>query len=416
MPNIGEGIQMGVGMKQLGQWAALILAAAAPIAASATDDLSYGALLGTYVIPDGDRDAQYGAGAHLLFGLPVTGLASLEFNLHGYFEPHDSDPDLHDRAYGAGIDLLIGPHRWNTVPYGLVGFGALYEDIQLEDSVSAYANLGLGLIQKLTRGGLALRAEARGVLVLNEESIPGSTSLFDTRVQLGLQQSFGGGAPTVEAQSPDTAAKSVAAMDSDQDGILDSGDRCPQTPIGTPVDVNGCPPDADGDGVVDTNDRCPQSRAGAAVGRDGCVADADGDGVANDLDACPDTLPQCTVNERGCAIQQSVVLEQVNFEFNSSALEFNARTLLDELALCLKGQPGMQLEVSGHTDDVGSQEFNLKLSQRRAESVRGYLAERGVDEQRLVAEGYGEFQPIADNATEAGRELNRRVEVKVVSQ
>ena len=118
----------------------------------------------------------------------------------------------------------------------------------------------------------------------------------------------------------------------------------------------------------------------------------------------------------GCGIEQSVTLEGVNFAFNSSELEPNARRILDLVAKSLKESPGFVVEIQGHTDNKGSDAYNLILSQDRANEVKAYLVSLGVAPDSVIARGYGERQPIADNGSAEGRELNRRVEMKVIKE
>ncbi|TNE77751.1 MAG: OmpA family protein, partial [Gammaproteobacteria bacterium] len=114
--------------------------------------------------------------------------------------------------------------------------------------------------------------------------------------------------------------------------------------------------------------------------------------------------------------EQSVVLQGVTFEFNSDRLTANARDILVKAADALKGQEDLQVELAGHTDSVGGADYNQKLSQKRAESVRNYLVDLGVASDRLEANGYGESKPVRSNDTEEGRERNRRVEFNVISK
>ncbi len=107
-----------------------------------------------------------------------------------------------------------------------------------------------------------------------------------------------------------------------------------------------------------------------------------------------------------------VRLEGVSFEFDSAQLTPNAMNVLRQVAESLRGQPGVRVEIAGHTDNVGSAEYNQSLSQRRAESVVNFLVSEGVDRSRLTARGYGEAQPEADNSTADGRARNRRVEMR----
>ena len=110
-------------------------------------------------------------------------------------------------------------------------------------------------------------------------------------------------------------------------------------------------------------------------------------------------------------VKQRIILRGVNFDFNSSDIRSDARPVLDQAAELLKANPGVDVRVEGHTDDIGSEEYNQALSVRRAESVYRYVVNRGVDPERFVVEGFGESRPIASNDTESGRAQNRRVEL-----
>jgi outer membrane protein OmpA-like peptidoglycan-associated protein len=100
----------------------------------------------------------------------------------------------------------------------------------------------------------------------------------------------------------------------------------------------------------------------------------------------------------------------VFFDFNKASIKSVSFALLNEVAQAMADNPKIKVEIGGHTDSVGNDAFNLKLSQSRAESVRNYLIKRGISSDRMVPKGYGENVPIADNRTEAGRSQNRRVE------
>lgn len=205
--------------------------------------------------------------------------------------------------------------------------------------------------------------------------------------------------------------------DTDGDGVPDTLDECPNTPRGTAVDAKGCPietfKDEDGDGVADEDDQCPGTPAGAPVDENGCPLDSDGDGVADYKDRCPDTLEGTEVDANGCPVVSKArgVLTGVVFKTNSDEIAANATTLLDGVAEELAKFPEVKVEVQGHTDSVGDVNYNLNLSQRRAESVLEYLVSRGINRDQLSAVGYGQTQPIADNGTREGREKNRRVEL-----
>jgi OOP family OmpA-OmpF porin len=145
-------------------------------------------------------------------------------------------------------------------------------------------------------------------------------------------------------------------------------------------------------------------------------ADSDGDGVVDGVDKCPGTLKGLKVDQYGCAIAQTLVLKGVSFDFDSVRLGVNAQTILDEVVTSMKGQPTMKVEIAGHTDNYGSEEYNQSLSQRRADAVREYLVSKGVAADSLRSTGYGESQPIASNDDDFGREQNRRVEFRIESQ
>jgi OOP family OmpA-OmpF porin len=111
-------------------------------------------------------------------------------------------------------------------------------------------------------------------------------------------------------------------------------------------------------------------------------------------------------------VEEKIVLRGVNFDFDKSNIRPDAAVILDEAVVAL-GSSSAPVMVEGHTDWVGSDAYNQGLSERRAESVRRYLSEHGVDEGRLSTAGYGESRPIASNETREGRALNRRVELLV---
>lgn len=143
-------------------------------------------------------------------------------------------------------------------------------------------------------------------------------------------------------------------------------------------------------------------------------ADADGDGVLDTADRCLDTPRGTAVDATGCTRKGSITLQGVNFETNAATLTADSRPLLDSVASDLKKYPRLKVEVQGHTDNVGADAYNLGLSQRRAAAVREYLVGQGVGAQQLSSKGYGEAQPVADNSTPAGRKENRRVVLSVV--
>ncbi len=144
-------------------------------------------------------------------------------------------------------------------------------------------------------------------------------------------------------------------------------------------------------------------------------SDGDGDGVTDDLDKCPNTPKGFKVDANGCIVEQTLILQSVNFVTNSDQLTDVAKVRLDEIIPGLLGQPDLKVEIGGHTDSRGAKAYNLKLSERRAASVRSYLIAKGVNAANLTSHGFGDQQPIASNKTAEGQAQNRRVEFKVLS-
>ena len=157
--------------------------------------------------------------------------------------------------------------------------------------------------------------------------------------------------------------------DEDGDGVPDSRDKCPGTPKGTPVDANGCPP----------------------------------------------PVPVAVIEEVVVVKEETIVVRDVHFEFDSAKLTAADKTKLDMIATRLKQEnASAQLRVTGHTDSVGSDSYNLKLSEKRAHSVVEYLIQSGVPRSSFVSvSGAGESHPVADNKTADGRALNRRTEINI---
>jgi OOP family OmpA-OmpF porin len=134
--------------------------------------------------------------------------------------------------------------------------------------------------------------------------------------------------------------------------------------------------------------------------------DSDGDGVYNDKDQCPRTPAGAMVDERGCW-----VIQNVEFEFDKSEIKAQYYPRLNRVVEILMANPGLKVEIAGHTDSIGSEKYNQSLSERRAQAVKAYLVGKGIPSDQLTTAGFGESKPIASNATDAGRAKNRRVEL-----
>jgi OOP family OmpA-OmpF porin len=203
--------------------------------------------------------------------------------------------------------------------------------------------------------------------------------------------------------------------DTDNDGVADNDDRCPNTPAGVRVDASGCPLDSDGDKVPDHLDKCPNTPSGVQVDANGCPLDRDRDGVPDYQDRCPDRPG--TAENRGCpeikAEQKKILNEAtkyINFDYNKSTLKPSSYPRLDQMVQILNEYPDYSLSIAGHTDSKGDDNYNLRLSYERAASARTYMLSKGIPATRIEARGYGEAKPLADNATAAGQARNRRVD------
>jgi outer membrane protein OmpA-like peptidoglycan-associated protein len=215
--------------------------------------------------------------------------------------------------------------------------------------------------------------------------------------------------------------------DRDGDGIPDPQDACPDVKGVHTEDpkTNGCPPDRDGDGIPDAVDACPDVKGVADPDpkKNGCPKDTDGDGIPDDQDACPlEKGPRNSdPKKNGCPtvfVKEGhiQILEQVQFKTGSDVILPASDDLLTKVAAVFKEHPEIKkVLVEGHTDNQGAHAYNVGLSKRRAASVKKWLVKRGkIEPKRMESEGFGPDRPIGDNSTAEGRQLNRRVEFKIL--
>ncbi|MGC6508073.1 MAG: OmpA family protein [Myxococcota bacterium] len=220
-------------------------------------------------------------------------------------------------------------------------------------------------------------------------------------------------------------------VDSDVDGIYDDEDQCVNEPedLDLYMDTDGCPDiDNDSDGILDINDKCPNSAEDfdGFDDEDGCpeaTADSDGDGILDDVDLCvsePESINQY-LDEDGCpdtaptlvriTDDQIEITQKIQFARAKSTILPVSYPILDQVAQVMRDYPAIKIRVEGHTDSDGSDKYNQKLSQDRANSVRNYLTRSaGVEGSRLESKGWGENKPIQPNTTQEGKAANRRVE------
>ncbi len=324
-----------------------------------------------------DNDFAYGLG----IGYNLSRNLAVEAALFGANSEDDNgnDADLFNYRLDALYNLLPDAR---IVPYVAAGIGGY----RLDGDDEFMANYGLGVLYQLT-DDIALRGDVRHLLVTDESNL--DHNLLYTA---GLKFAFGGirkvaaaPAPVPQAVAPITPPAQTQAVvappkDSDGDGVVDANDKCPGTPKGINVDASGCPLDSDGDGVADNDDRCPNTPIGVAV------------------------------DNQGCELKLTL---HINFDTNQAVIKPEFRADLEKAAAFIEENKAIPyVLVAGHSDAQGAEDYNQKLSERRAEAVRQYLIEKhGVDAVKIRAKGYGESRPIADNSTKEGRYQNRRVEI-----
>lgn len=201
--------------------------------------------------------------------------------------------------------------------------------------------------------------------------------------------------------------------DVDNDGIVDEDDKCPT--VKGIAKFLGCP-DSDNDGIEDSKDKCPS--VFGLTSFSGCP-DTDNDGISDNEDNCPNIsglitnkgCPEIKVNDKAKAVFQKA-MSGIQFETGKDVIKKTSYPILDNVVTVLKENPDWNIEVQGHTDNVGKYDSNKALSDKRAIAVKKYLESKGVSN-KMASNGYGSDKPIADNKTPQGRAKNRRVEFNV---
>ena len=291
---------------------------------------------------------------------------------------------------------------------------------------------GLGALYRIA-DAYGLRLDARhGITAARSKT---ATSTFE--LHLGFFYAFAGTPqrkatpPTVVAkvEQPVKPAPPKKAVDSDDDGFPDDKDTCPTQPeiFNEIDDDDGCPEvDSDNDGLLGRRDKCPDAAEDkdGFEDEDGCPdTDNDKDGRLDKTDQCP--MKAETLNgfrdEDGCPdeIPQQVarftgVIQGIRFASGSSKIHRRTYRLLDQAVEVFKKYPSVRIRISGHTDIKGKHGYNVELSRKRADAVKWYLADKGIDNTRLVTVGHGPDKPIADNSTRKGRQKNRRIEFQLM--
>ena len=287
------------------------------------------------------------------------------------------------------------------------------------DASAGTVNGGLGLTFWLTEG-VGLQFQSTYKHSFDDTRVANADVPTHIQHFAGLTFKFGGKDTDNDGiYDKDDACPEVAGLpefkgcpDTDKDGIQDSEDACPEE-AGT-KELNGCP-DNDGDGIINKEDACPDDKGTKMM--NGCP-DADGDGVADKDDKCPTVAG--TVANNGCPEVSDDAIKKLNayaktILFDTGKFSFQKQTfpVLKAITAILKEYPTAKFSIEGHTDNVGKADFNQKLSDGRANAVKQYLIDNGIDPFRLTSKGFGMDNPIDTNKTAKGRANNRRVEVKL---
>lgn len=347
-----------------------------------------------------------------------------------------------------GLDLMITPVANSMIaPYILGGVSQVrYKSDDPNEGSSDYTGFeAAGGFKIRMAPRIAMRLEARDVIFKfdNAPPAPNTDMNHNFFFTAGLQLALGGSRAVLDAdrdgvndksdQCPNTPLGALVdvhgcPIDADKDGVPDGIDQCANTPAGAQVDARGCPADADNDGVPDGIDQCANTPAGASVDPRGCPMDADNDGVVDGLDKCPNTPTGAQVDKDGCPIEVSdretelldtgkITVRDIHFATAKWDILPESYKILDEIGQILVQWPELKIEIGGHADARGSDEYNLTLSQKRAQAVLDYLVQHfpQINASQYTAKGYGESQPVAPNNTVEGMARNRRVEFKVLN-
>ncbi len=328
------------------------------------------------------------------------------------------------------INLRPFPDGALMNPFLTVGIGGGY----YTDKIGAYVPAGLGL-QVNFNSITYMFVQAQYRWDITKKTAVGDNLFYS----IGLAQNIG--KEKVKVVPPPPPPVVEPPKDRDGDGVLDVDDKCPD--VAGLASLQGCP-DRDGDGIADADDKCPDVPGLARY--QGCpIPDTDKDGINDEVDKCP-TVPGIAryqgcpipdtdgdgVNDEedkcitqpgpasnfGCPVINEEIIKKVNraaqnvfFETAKSKLLPKSLVSLNTVVTILNENPTYKVQIDGHTDAQGKDEYNQTLSDERAASVKAYLVSKGIDEARLASTGYGETKPVADNNTAAGRAKNRRVEM-----
>jgi OOP family OmpA-OmpF porin len=272
----------------------------------------------------------------------------------------------------------------------------LHDGCQKSLHTDTVMNLGGGVMYGLS-DVLSLRAELRGIHN-SDKSLTRLLSINRFAIWFWWQT----------REVPEYVAPvepvNVVPADTDGDGVVDANDRCPNTPAGWEVSVDGCPLDTDRDRVPNSIDECPNTPSGMQVGANGCPLDEDKDGVTDAKDKCPGTAINVIVDDKGCAKTvtktevKEAIKEEINivFDSNKAIIKPEFKGEVAKISDLAKANGNAFITIEGHTDASGNPAKNKALSQARATAVMNMLiSDYGIPAARVTAVGFGSSKPVA---------------------
>ena len=446
-------------LTSLGAFAALVPVLVAPGSARAESgklnlhiDLAGAAPVLGDALPEADEEGRVelplGLIGHAGLDWQVAQPLALELLVGGgyFFEPFPDEPEdasgtpYFTAAVGPRVRFMDNQEGYANEPGGDVAgnfWVSGHLGYHLFDGSQLGVDLGLGY-EWSVQSPIQVGVFARGALLFGNDN-PNRDSV-DAILSLGVSFSFElvGGVSGLDTDGDGLPDEREVARyrtnpnnpDTDGDGLNDGLEvRTDTDPLSSDTDGDGAMDgveDADHSGGLDANESDPRvadtDQGGVPDGweldhsmnvRDPADDDSDRDGVPEHIDRCPNTPEGEEVDDNGCIVmQERITLDGIRFAFDSAEiLPESERTLRRGLQILLDN-PDVRVEIAGHTDNVGGRAYNNRLSRQRADSVKQWLTEHGIDAARLETRGYGSSEPVATNDTEAGRAQNRRIEFR----
>jgi outer membrane protein OmpA-like peptidoglycan-associated protein len=366
-------------------------------------------------LENGEGAITWAGRGHLLFQIPTSTVSPFvligggRMGIDSDASGDDSDPELH---FGGGLKINL--HRKVALRLDVRdNITKQRPEAGTAHHIEALAGLSLVFGRPAPR---PKDSDADGVVDL-QDTCPLEQGLPPDGCPVRDRDADGIVDPTDECpMEAGVAPSGCPVRDADQDGVADATDECRDLPGIAPT---GCP-DKDQDGILDRDDKCADV---PGIAPEGCPADSDGDGFVDNQDKCPNEaeIKNGFEDDDGCPDQIpdamkkfTGVIQGIEFETGKAEIRASSTPLLEEAAKLLRQYPSLKVMIVGHTDNTGTHEKNVEISRRRADAVRYYLTQRGVDFGRIETRGEGPDSPIASNNTRAGRQANRRIEFQII--